>query len=53
MKNPTGRSGTSAPTSAPIPGEPAALLLGALLTVGVAVLCGSLSARAGLVEVPP
>ena len=35
------------------PGEPAALLLGALLTVGVAVLCGSLSARAGLVEVPP
>jgi Kef-type K+ transport system membrane component KefB len=32
------------------PGEPAALLLGALVTVGVTVLCGSLAARAGLVD---
>jgi Kef-type K+ transport system membrane component KefB len=33
-------------------GEPAALLLGALLTIGVAILCGSLAARAGLVAGP-
>jgi Kef-type K+ transport system membrane component KefB len=32
------------------PGEPAALLLGALLTIAVAVLAGSMAARAGLVD---
>jgi hypothetical protein len=31
------------------PGEPAALLLGALLTIGVAVLSAGLAVRAGLV----
>ena len=31
-------------------GEPAALLLGALVTIAAAVLCGSLAARTGLVE---
>jgi Kef-type K+ transport system membrane component KefB len=35
------------------PGEPAALLLGALVTIAVAALCGGLAARAGLVEESP
>jgi hypothetical protein len=34
------------------PGEPAALILGALVTIGVAVLSGALAARAGLVRPP-
>lgn len=35
------------------PGEPAALLLGALVTIGVAVLSAGLAVRAGLVAPPP
>jgi hypothetical protein len=34
------------------PGEPAALILGALITVGVAVLCGALLARGSTGPVP-
>jgi len=35
------------------PGEPAALILGALVTIGVAVLSAGLAVRAGLVEAGP